>query len=636
MTIDKFWIETSFVLLLAISLCISFFRNREIQAGFVRFLLFFCPYVLINVASLLYTWNRFNTLGELNVTVWVLGCVYLFMKSEKKDSLLAALILGASLTVACMIVQYELLLPKLGEVLKGGRYGSLIQEKAVPFSSYLNEATLGGFFLFTIPLSVYFSVIQKKVLYTFLTPVLILGLLVSLSRMGILLGALSIIASAVFIYRKKGAKGLATLGVIFFIASSAFAMVLYTGSQQQKAALQETAFNKAKRIPEHIGTLTYRTVTWKRSLDAFLNKPIAGYGSGAFEYAYRKYYEAELYTKYAHSILIKIIVELGLVGLACYLFYLSGLAAEIKKHFKDAKHFFIFLSIASAFCFSLFSVTFEIPAYAVTFFVLSSAFFLSDQKIKRGTGFIFISATAVLLGSFFFTARADFSQKMCEDAVIYQENGLPAQAFATFREAVNSMPLNNNAHIGVLGLLVRSFQMEHNLHHKEEIRDMLVKYLPRVDANPDKNSELFLLSGIAHGLLGEQEEAERRLGEAMRYYPSSAYYLYETANFYFLRGNLEMARLLTQRMENYADKYKGSDLHGLYVYKMRDLQSSIEYQKGDREKALSLAKENLHQAENDNSVIDNIHAREYVSKVSFVNYFRSRVEFYESTSKRGE
>jgi O-antigen ligase len=635
-TIDKFWIETSFVLLLSASICTSFFKNKEIRANFVAFALFFSPYLLVSIASLCYTWNKFNTLNELNTMAWIMGCVYLFSHSEKKDSLLMALVLGASLSVVCMIIQYKVLLPSLAEAFKGGRYGLVIREKVVPFSSFLNEATLGGYFLFIVPLAIYFGIFQKKFFYLLLSSVLIFGLLLTLSRIGILLLSFLIMASAIIIYTRKGFKGVLVLGLTVFIASSIFLAVVYAGSKRHDTSLQETALHKVRKIPEHFATLTYRTVTWKKSISAILEKPLLGYGAGAFEYAYRKYYDASLYTRYAHNALIKVLVELGLLGLVCFLFYLSGFIAGAKKLIKETKYLFIFLSVVTGFLFSLSNVTFEIPAYVGTFFILSSIFFFRDQKIKRGATLVFVSLVTVLLGSFFFTAKADISQKLYEDGVTYEENGLISQAFASYKEAAESMPLNNNGHIGMVSILVKSGLVAQNVQGREGIMDAIVKYLPGIEGNSDKDSEVFFLLGSAYSLLGKEGKAERYFEEAMNYHPSSGYYMYETANFYLLHGKTEKASTLIKRMETYADRHTGSDMHGLYVYKMRDLQSAIEYTSGNTENALKLARRNLQDAENEKGITENIHAREYVTKEAFTRYFRSKVDFYESKTKRSK
>lgn len=49
----------------------------------------------------------------------------------------------------------------------------------------------------------------------------------------------------------------------------------------------------------------------------FLEKPFIGHSSGTFEYAYRKSFDGGIYTKYSHSVVLRILVELGLLGMLC-------------------------------------------------------------------------------------------------------------------------------------------------------------------------------------------------------------------------------------------------------------------------------------------------------------------------------
>ena len=614
----------------------SFFRNREAPTNFLTFTLFFSPYLLINVASLYYTWNKFNTLNELNTISWIVGCVYVFSHSEKKDSLLKALVLGASLSVVCMVIQDKILLPNLADAFKSGKYGFVVREKVVPFSSFLNEATLGGYFLFMIPIAIYFGIFQRSFLYLLLSSVLILGLLLTLSRIGMLLLSFSIMASAIIIYIRKGFKGVLVIVVTLFVASAIFFTVVYSGGKDHDESLQKTALYKIRKIPEHFSTLTYRTATWKKSVSAIRENPLLGYGAGAFEYAYRKYYDATLYTRYAHNAFVKITVELGLVGMICFLFYLSGLLSGIRELIKETKYLFIFLSAITGFLFGLSNVALEIPAYVGTFFILSSVFFFREPRIKRGAIVVFLPIMTILLGSFFFTAKADISQKLYEDGVTYEENGLIPQAFASYREAAETMPLNNNGHIGALSILVKSGFVAQNVQEKEDIMKAIVKYLPTIESKSDKDSEVFFLVGSACSLLGREGKAEKYLEEAMNYHPSSGYYMYETANFYLQHGNPEEASAMVRRMETYADRHRGSDMHGLYVYKMRDLQATMEYMSGNTENALRLARRNLQDAENEKGVTENVHAREYVTREAFTSYFRNKVAFYESKSGRSK
>jgi O-antigen ligase/tetratricopeptide (TPR) repeat protein len=644
-TIDKFWIETFFVLSLLIAVSLSFYKRKEVSTGFFKFILYFMPFLIMNVVSVFYTWNRFDTLLELNIIVWIVSCVYLYKISENKDALLKALIFGTTLSVVCMIIQYKVLLPKLMEFFKDGMYAPVIKGKVVPFSSFLNEATLGGYFLFLIPLSIYFGVIQKKILYMFTSSIIIFGLLFSLSRMGMFIGALSIIACFVLLIMKKWLKKAVSLILIVLFALTMLFSIVYIDGKEKNVDFQDRAINRIKKTPTHIKTLTYRTMTWKIGFNAFLEKPLSGYGAGTFEHAYKKHYNATLYTKYAHNVFIKIMVELGLLGLISFLIYLFGFANGTIKLIrdtddKDTKYLFIAISAISGFLFAVSNVTFEMPAYAITFFVLSSGFLARNRDIESADRagqsrnvldvMILLFIAIALTGSFFFTEKANISLKMNEEAEIFTENGLLQQAFVSYGDSINAMPSNDYGYIGIINVLLRSYKIEQSEYEKKKIKDIIIQFLPKIEQNKDKHSELYFIAGTVNSMLGDIKKAEAYFNKALQYHPSSGFYMYETAVFYFLNGNIEKAKALIRLMRTYADRHTGSEMHGLYVYKMRDLESNIEYLSGNVQNAVELARRNFEDAEKDMDETGNILAREYIVKEYFIKYLKDRVDFFES------
>ena len=79
---------------------------------------------------------------------------------------------------------------------------------------------------------------------------------------------------------------------------------------------------------------------------------------------------------------------------------------------------------------------------------------------------------------------------------------------------------------------------------------------------------------------------------------------------------------------------KGYVMHGLYIHKIRDLESLIESYKGNYENALKIAKSNLEDAENDKYSIARSRAREYVTKEQLIFYLKNRVYHCESLLKQ--
>ncbi len=111
--------------------------------------------------------------------------------------------------------------------------------------------------------------------------------------------------------------------------------VLYGGKKTSNVGVQSILSYKAKTAYSDLSTVNTRTDIWKNGLSAFRNSPVVGYGAGTFEYAYRKYFDGDSYTGVAHSLVIKTLVELGVVGLLCLLFYLGGVLGQAKNFIRD-------------------------------------------------------------------------------------------------------------------------------------------------------------------------------------------------------------------------------------------------------------------------------------------------------------
>ncbi len=140
---------------------------------------------------------------------------------------------------------------------------------------------------------------------------------------------------------------------------------------------------KVESVSTEISTLDKRTGLWRDSFRAFLSKPIVGYGAGTFEYAYRKFYDGGLYTKYAHSSLVKTAVELGSRGSSqLFSFTWQPSAEELLRGFRESGSRFLAISAFAGLLFGLVDFAFDIPAHVVTFFIVTSAFVGSGQNAK--------------------------------------------------------------------------------------------------------------------------------------------------------------------------------------------------------------------------------------------------------------
>ncbi len=482
---------------------------------------------------------------------------------------------------------------------------------------------------------------------------ILFGVIFSMSRIAVIFAILYLIIILVFIAKTKTLsnnnkiKNFKSRMIIFFgIIMSAvmlFAFITYGGNflgvkqDESMNRIQERITYRLKNVSQHITSLDARTEIWSIGINAFTANLFLGYGAGSFEYPFRKYYKGSIYTKHAHNSLFKIAVETGLLGLLSFIFYILGvIMAIIKYPNTENKMFFLVISIVSGFLFSVLNVSFEVPAYIVMFFLLSSIFF-KKNKGNRTTykhsllsyvmlSFIFI----MLIISFVFTSRSALAEKLIQNGTDFEENGLLNDAYNTYWDALDLMPVVNEGLAKSTVVLIKLYNNEGDLQKKAYLGKQLLYNIRKIENAKGKDSEVLFVIGIAQSVLGNKDKAEEFMELARFYYPASTYYAFEVAKAYYTKDQLEKAEEAIKSINIYMPQYLkfGHILHGFYIYKLKDLESLIEYRKGRYKNALKIAEENLDNAENNKFNISK--AREQITKEQLMNILRNRVLFYKS------
>jgi O-antigen ligase len=639
-TIDKFWIENLFILCLILSLMFLFLSKKD-SAPFImkKFLLFFAPFMAITVLSLIYTWNTLSTLKEINTLLWVTGVVFLASSLTDKDSFLKALVVGAFLSSLCSIVQFTVLYPKLMDVLRQSKYALLVEAQPIPFSSFLYHNIFGGYLASIAPISLYFAVYKRKIFYSITTITILTGLILTTTRIGIGLAVLSILASLIVSAKDRDVRGLFHITGLACAGLLVAVFLMNIHIKDAPRGVQQEIKQKITNIPTQIKTLNTRTEIWKAGLKAFVNKPILGYGAGTFEYPYKKYYEGGFGTKYAHSTLIKIGVELGAIGIICWLFYLVGCLIWVRNVIWDRKNVSILYATASLFVFGMVDFSFDVPAHVITFFLLTGLLIQdspekepicarNDQLKLTTHGMFILLLIGLCLCSFYFTTRVNLAHKAIENGTAMAENGFPPfEVYNTYEDAIEKMPLNNEGYIRATGALIVLTNADKDVLRKEESKVILLSHLEKMEKSKDNNSELFYTIGTGYGVFGNIEKVDFYLTKALINLPSSAYYVLELAEYYFNLGDYGKSKQTIKSFAPYMNNYENTrNPNGFYVYKMRDLEAEIALREGD-DNALVLARENLKDAERERFVITSVRARELIKKEILIDHLRKRVDF---------
>jgi tetratricopeptide (TPR) repeat protein len=415
---------------------------------------------------------------------------------------------------------------------------------------------------------------------------------------------------------------------------------IYCSKKTSNVGVQSVLSYKAKTAYSGLSTINTRTNIWKNGLSAFRNSPVVGYGAGAFEYAYRKYFDGGSYTGVAHSLVIKTLVDLGLIGLLCLFFYLGGVLGRAKNSIQDPLGRFVAMSAAACFLFGLIDFSFDVASHVISFFVVSSFFFSRSLKgpesqtpsqSKYMHVVIFSVVLFLLIGNFLFNTKASLFSRSIENGDLMKENGFTLEALYSYRDANAIMPLSNEGYIKAITTLVQLYRAEKDDKARSLMMKELWEYGSALEKSSDKDSELSLTLGRAYVLKENHDKAHLYFDRALYYYPLSAYYIHEIASYYYSRGRLNDAQELIDVFRIYGDKYRSSnDPRGFMMYKIHDLEATIQHQKGSLTKAMEIAVNNYNDAKNGVFVITSVRAKEYVTREKLLAYLSERVRLFES------
>ena len=154
----------------------------------------------------------------------------------------------------------------------------------------------------------------------------------------------------------------------------------------------------------------------------------------------------------------------GVWEFSAFFLYLAAFGRGILRGFQESGSKYLVISAFAGLLFGLLDFAFDMPAHVVTFFIVTSAFVGSGQNIKPMAAGrpLLLSMVVLLLLSFLFTAKADFSRKLIEDGTLFEETGFYAEAYVAYRDALQAMPLNNEGYTRSISILLRSYDNEKN------------------------------------------------------------------------------------------------------------------------------------------------------------------------------
>ena len=283
-----------------------------------------------------------------------------------------------------------------------------------------NPIFFGGYLLFPFFFSIYkfLEEVKKRIFYAAALVIIFFGLITTGSRgatAGAALGAA--IFGLVFFLQTKDKKKAAKFVGLFFLTTSVLFFILYqSGFRPVKSLVR-----RFKNISITEASANQRLILYKVAWNAFLAKPLLGWGHENYDFAYDRHYDpkmlsygaSESWSDRSHNAYLDALVMGGIVGFIAYISLYTATLLALYKGFKkgligrDEAAIFAGLIIAYA-THTFFSFdTASTFLYFIFVAALISSYFLDDGK-KYNSGInhgVFIFGIIFSLISIFINFR---------------------------------------------------------------------------------------------------------------------------------------------------------------------------------------------------------------------------------------
>ena len=155
------------------------------------------------------------------------------------------------------------------------------------------------------------------------------------------------------------------------------------------------------------------------------------------------------------------------------------------------------------------------------------------------------------------------------------------------------------------------------------------EYVSILEGRGDKDSELYFVLGKSHDIIGNKEKADNYFRLALDYYPSSGYYIYEIASNYAKIGDYDAAMDVIRSFDPFIEKHRGPhNPRGIFVYKIRDLESDLFFKNRDTLQAFKIAYKNDEDAKHNVYLMTSTKARSFTRVDQFRTYLTKKADMY--------
>lgn len=280
-----------------------------------------------------------NAMGR-RITYLLTPLIFLFLPKEKlievKKNALTGLFYGSLISAVILLVNnfvfYFATRPLLGldnELLNFYHTGFQFTETVDIHPSYL-----GAYYLFGLGFLLFYSHIKRNI-FKIVGCIVLISAIVFLASRAVYILLILMLILALWAKIKNTFQSKLNTSIIFFfgvLSLSLIAVMLFKNTYLYDRVTKEAAWELTHNVNESFNTSTKsdsRMARWEVAVQLFLDKPFLGYGAGNEKRILTEAYIENHLThaaqkKYdAHNQYLSYILELGVVGLLLFVFYLG-------------------------------------------------------------------------------------------------------------------------------------------------------------------------------------------------------------------------------------------------------------------------------------------------------------------------
>lgn len=565
--------------------------NKSFSFRISGFEIFFMLYLLINLASIFYSIDKFKSEFKFfnlffGFVVFILG-LNIVQNVKQISSMLKILIFSSTLIGLLGIYQGI-----FGPIkIDGINFLSNFGHRA--YGTFENPNFYAGFLVLVIPPACYFFLFgdDKKIRICGAFSIIILGnaLLWTGSRGGIIAIGSALMLLLFFLYRDHRLQEIKLIAVIIFLTITVYLSGNAVSSKASETPLDKSsaAYNLIYPNNFELQKVDVRLETYKKTLPMIWDHPVFGVGLSTYRYNFIRYYPGDELLRtnsvaHAHNIFLNIAVEVGLLGLFFFcMMFISFfrqsrfLISKSQKYGINSIGIFGLLGLFAFLVHNLFDYTWTPQACQITFSLIASLIIkqgMLQQKLENSvkapvynikkkiplTGMLLVVTSLLVLS----VIRPLYAFSLYERSVcLYAANNLSV-GLSYAQKAVDTIPESPLFHANLSVFYLRQWE-------QDKVRDKYQKGIAElkeaISLNPAE-SYFYSLLGEAQERFKDRRGAATAYIEAIKLNPDDIALYRKVALNYMELKEYEHALIWLERDGKQLQKAKQSDKKSFLLF----------------------------------------------------------------------